>query len=162
MRKLAREAVIFMLLGMLLTAAGESLYEHHSQWTDIRAQRAVLKKDCNKLFGRSPDADIFDRAAAKSGAVGDIDSATGEYISRAECASVFGASLYPPPDFIPVPDPNQRQSEITALAEAARIKNLAVNNGQIALEALFLAPFGFLGGLGVWLFYRLIRFAVTG
>jgi hypothetical protein len=28
--------------------------------------------------------------------------------------------------------------------------------------ALILAPYGFVAGLGIWLFYRLVRFAVKG
>jgi len=160
-----------MLLGMLLAFVGGFLVEHHDQWKVIRSERAALKKDCNKLFGRSPDADIFDRLAANSGAVAYTDSATGKYISKAECASVFGVSLYPPPidlsagsipppppGFIPVPNPD----ETAALAEGERIKNLAIDNGQIAGEALFLAPWGFIAGLAVWLFYRLVRFAILG
>lgn len=80
MRKLAREAVIFMLLGMLLTAAGGFLYEHHAQWKLIRSQREALKEDCNRLFARSPADDIAARFADKSGTVGYSNSA------QAECA----------------------------------------------------------------------------
>lgn len=159
MRKLAREAVIFMLLGMLLTAVGGFLLEHHDQWRVIRSQREALRKNCN--IGLIPFR--FGEA---------LSNTDGTSTTQPECALVFGEAQYPRPrDLSPTVTPPEPAGwtlvvpsphETAALAEGERIKNLSIDNEEAGGVALLLAPWGFLGGLGLWIFYRLVRFAIKG
>jgi hypothetical protein len=233
MRKLAREAVIFMLFGALLSAVSAFAYLHHGQAKDIRAEWDALKGECNNLRDLSiPETEPERRIAYEY------------WISnRFTCSLVFGGSPYLPPsafEGVPkgyivgppnarppgltvVPDDSQQikgQSSVVTLgpptarppgltivpptegmppgailgppieglppgsilrpispaitdsefefrknaglAEGTRIKNLAVNNQENALVALIFGAYGFPGGLVIWLFCRLIRFAVKG
>jgi hypothetical protein len=48
-RRLCREAVIFMLLGLVVAAVSSFVYMHHSEATSIQGQRDALKKNCDLL-----------------------------------------------------------------------------------------------------------------
>jgi len=147
-RRLAREAVIFMLLGMVLAAVGGFIYMHHNEAVSIRNQRDALKRECDGL--------------ARVGGEYWTRLADGHMTTVAECNLAFGTSLAPisqAPDFIPDDFFSKRDA---ALAEGTRIKNLKIDNLSNALAAAVIGFYGFAGGFGVWLFYRLVRFAVKG
>jgi hypothetical protein len=148
-RRLAREAVIFMLLGMLLAAVGGFVYMHHSEAVSIRNQRDALKRECDGL--------------AHVGGEYWTGLADGRMTTVAECNLVFGTNLVSitpdnpetlPPDFFSKRD--------AALAEGTRIKNLKIDNAENALVAGIVGLYGFAGGIALWILYRLVRFAVKG
>ena len=58
------------------------------------------------------------------------------------------------------PDFYNRQA--AALAEGNRIRNLKIDYRRSAIAAALLGMFGFVVGFGIWVFYRLVRFAVEG
>jgi hypothetical protein len=149
LRKTAREAVIFMLLGLLLSSVGAFIFLHHDAVKPIQAQRDALKKECDSI---------------PSFAVGIETQSAGRYTSQAECSLVFGTTSYPPRPYNEGVKLSQEsiQQDNDALAEGERIKNLKVNYTENALVSLVVGAYGFVGGLGTWLFYRLVRFAVKG
>ncbi len=156
MRKLAREAVIFMLLGLLFAFACSFFYMHHTQAKFIQSQREPLKLTCLHLTqpvrpGIDPP-EGYDYFA----------SATDEpLVTRAECNLIFGTNL----ESLPTPTsyaPDFYNRQAAALAEGTRIKNLKINNLELALTAFVGGLFGFVAGFCIWLFYRLVRFAIQG
>jgi len=78
-RRLAREAVIFMLLGMLLAAVGGFVYVHHSEAVSIRNQQDALKRECDGLA--HVGGEYWTRLA------------DGRMTTVAECNLVFGTNL---------------------------------------------------------------------
>lgn len=77
---------------------------------------------------------------------------------------MFGPQSYPVRSYdagIKLSDESAQQ-DADALEQGGRIKNLKVNYGEIAWDALVVAPFGVGTGLIVWLFFRLVYFAVKG
>ncbi len=156
MRRLAREAVIFMLAGLFLAAVGSFTYLHHSEVKYIQSQRDALRMPCDQLTRPVRPAvdppegyDYFGSALS------------GPMVTRAECNLVFGtnlASLPAPTSF--APDFYNRRD--AALAEGTRITNLKIDNLSNASVAAINGLYGFAGGFGTWLFYRLVRFAVKG
>ena len=163
MRKLSREAVIFMLLGMLLSAVVTFLYLHHSQAKEIQVQLDQLKRDCDSMPSW---------AAGTSVPIGSYEHGH----SREECHSVFGASwqkLHPytlpplPPGATLTSPPNKTTDpwavvSITPGAQFAPRINLSIDNLANIFSSMVAGGFGFVGGFGVWIFYRLLRFAVKG
>jgi len=145
-----------MLLGMVLSGVGSFVYLHHSEAKAIQAQRDALKMPCEQMTrpvrpGIDPPEgyDYFGNALEKP------------MVTRTECNLVFGTnieSLPPPASY--APDFYNRRD--AALAEGTRIKNLKIDNLSNALVAGVFGLYGFAGGLGVWLLYRLVRFAITG
>jgi hypothetical protein len=81
LRRLAREAVIFSLLGMALTAVGSFAYIYHGDAKSIQLERDQLKKNCGALADGSWDylTSIHD----------------GQMTTRSECNLVFGTTLQP-------------------------------------------------------------------
>jgi hypothetical protein len=148
-RKTAREAVIFMLLSMLFSSIGAFIYMRHSEAKSFRAQRDSLKKDCDSI---------------PSWAVGMNPQSARHYVSQAECSLVFGEALYPPRPYDPGAKLSQEsiQEDNDALAEGEHIKTQKLDYEESALVSLVVGAYAFAGGLGVWLFYRLLRFAVKG
>src|ERR1700683_3311010 len=88
MRKLAREAVIFMLLGLALTAAGSFIYLHHSEASSIQAERDALRKNCDLLAEGPAAATVIERdgvivvTTPECGLVFGIDPNKGGYSAR--------------------------------------------------------------------------------
>jgi hypothetical protein len=148
-RKIAREAVIFMLLGLLLSSTGAFAFMHHDAVKSIKAQRDGLKKNCDSI---------------PSWGVGEKGPSDAHSTTQAECSLVFGTKLYPPRPYDPGVKLSQEsiQDDNDALGEGERIKNLKVDNVENALASLIVGAYGFAGGLGVWIFYRLVRFALKG
>lgn len=159
-RRLAREAVIFALLGMLLSGVGCFVYLHHSQARYIQSQRETLSKPCSHLTqpvrpGIDPPEgyDYFGSALSDE-----------PMVTRAECNLVFGTNL---PSLM-VDDETLRYAHDfytrrdAALAEGTRIKSLKIDDGSNAIVSGVVGLYGFAGGIGLWILYRLARFAVKG
>ena len=155
-RRLAREAVIFMLLGMTLAAVGGFVHVFYGEANSIKSQRDALKSPCEHLTRPvRPDVDPpegydYFRSA--------LDA---PMVTRAECNLVFGTnapSLPTPTSY--APDFYKRRA--AAFAEGDRIKNLKIDYRRSAIAAALLGMFGFVGGFCIWFFYRLVRFAVEG
>jgi hypothetical protein len=128
-RRLCREAVIFMLLGLLFTSMGSFIYRHHTEG--------------QRLPPCPPPPDFI--ALDKPAALPQTPQVT------------------PPPDIINgyscEDSINHRAMFVVTDAPAPKVK---IDNVDLALTASFLGLYGFAGGLGAWLFYRLVRFAVKG
>jgi hypothetical protein len=174
-RRLAREAVIFMLLGMALAAVGSFVYMHHAEAKSIQAQRDSLKMLCDGLT-RWP---IGTTAIEQDGV---------PLVSAVECGLAFGkeddghidydvlnkqfGGHAPPLPMVPIPPGTTTVPVVLAAdydarvqdlkTEGTRIKNLKIDNTADVFAAAVIGLYGFAGGLGVWLFYRLVRFAVKG
>jgi hypothetical protein len=148
-RRLAREAVIFSLLGMVLAAVGSFAYMHYSQAKSIQSERAKLQSDCSGLTAAGVDW---------------VEAVSNGYTTtRAECNLAFGTSLVSitpdNPETLPADFFRKRDA---ALDEGARIKNLKIDDQSNALVAAIVGLCGFVGGFVIWGFYRLVRFAVEG
>ena len=163
MRKLAREAVIFMLLSMLLSALTVFLYLLHDRVTAIHIQVEGLRKACDSM---------------PSWAVGTVVSIADpiegrefENHSREECNDVLGSTwkkqhpvtpVPPPPSgYIVDASPKFNTSTLGPESFSPRI-DLSVHNMENVTASLLCGLYGFAGGLGLWLFYRLVRFAIRG
>ena len=97
---------------------------------------------------------------AKGGWDYDVTIADERMTTRSECNLVFGTTL---PSLSPPPStPDFLAKENSALAEGTRIKNRKVDDPSNAIIAAVIGLWGFPGGFGVWLFYRLVRFAIKG
>ena len=139
-RRLAREAVIFMLLGMTLAAVGGFVHVFYGEAESIKSQRDALKTPCEHLTrpvrpGRYPPEgyDYFG------------SSLDAPMVTRAECNLVFGTnvpSFRTPTSY--APDFYKRRA--AALAESNRIKNLKIDYRRSAIAAALLGMFGFVGG----------------
>jgi hypothetical protein len=155
MRKLAREAVIFMLIGMMLASIGAYAYACFGQFKTIKTQRSALWNNCEVL---------------RTQGFHSINNVGGTVTTPVECNDVFGNWSETDwkrqelgnqtPGFIPF---DLTFEEINkASAEGLRIKNAKVEYLENLGVLLLFGPGGFAVGLGVWLFYRLVRFAVKG
>lgn len=167
-RRLAREAVIFMLLGMVLTAVGSFVYMHHVEAVSIRTQRETIKKGC--LDADVGGIDVY-------GGTG-IDL-SGGFVPKSKPPQPPQMGQYTEKDIDPSndwkdvdppkgdvfdqisPSPNG-YTILPTKEECLRAKNLKIDNEADAFAAAVFGLYGFAGGFGVWLFYRLVRFAVTG
>lgn len=177
MRKLAREAVIFMLLGLLLTAVSIFAIRHYDEAESIQGQREALKKNCD-LLAKGPagatvleDKDTIEATIAECGLVFGTDPNKGGYSPRkvvtitSDSPSLPGKwSVEPQPDgtvnYHPADLFEKQQQDM--LTEGTRIKNLKVDNSELVLTAAIAGLYGFVGGFCIWLFYRLVRFAIKG
>lgn len=158
MRKLAREAVIFMLLAMLLGFVGTFIFQIRQQSLDNAAQRTALSKNCapfeagTTIGGKQP----FQAMSTEN-----LD---GTFFSRAECTLVFGEKKYPVVAWdrgVTLSDKDQARYA-AALAHGKTILDLKIDYPTVLFVSAFIGAWSFIVGLGLWLFYRLIRFAVKG
>jgi hypothetical protein len=146
---------------------------HHSDALSIQAERDILKKNCDLFAGAPAGAVVVER----DGVV---------LVTVAECALVFGrkssgtppktiqfdapippGASYENPASIPQPPPgfvpdNFRDQQDALLREGTRIKNLRIHDLSNASVAAVIGLYGFAGGFGIWIFYRLVCFAVKG
>lgn len=115
MRKLAREAVIFILLTPLLVVAGTFLYLYATIPNKVALDMSTFRP-----------LDQTERQQAPPGATG------------------IAQSLPPSPACLKFSSDGD------------------CSNSAFFVFALFVGLFGFPAGLGLWSFYRLVRFAVKG
>jgi hypothetical protein len=136
MRKLAREAVICTLVGMLFVPAALLTYRPYAEKTSIRRQQDYLRQKCDvQASGASAyeigECTAFRNASAQkdlSAKISGLDA--GEYMR--------GAS------------------------HGLEVRNLAVRDENVVWAGLAIAPYGFVVGLIAWLLLRLVLFAVKG
>jgi hypothetical protein len=86
--------------------------------------------------------------------------------SRDECGLVFGDSLGPEFRDLPAP-PALSLEDATAyrrtMSEGDRIKSQRnLPFAQIAFGSLLYGLYALVGGLAIWVFYRMVRFAIKG
>ena len=64
---------------------------------------------------------------------------------------------------VPVaPPPTQSAQEAPLQPPPDFIHNVDYSISDFMMESLFVGSFGFLAGLGLWIFYRVVRFAIKG
>jgi hypothetical protein len=207
MRKLLREAVIFMLLGPVVVGIAALIYLNRQSAVDIKAEAAkavyafeapplppgatvdnavavpltngvqIYVTDCNTLHpwvieSESPAPETlpknFDfqaekkaKAAAVSSAVSVAGSTNGSdcvyfFDQYQELAHKYGGRL----TAVALGDVNQIAIEKQywrAYVDAKRTHRV-----ENMIAATFISLWGFVGGVVVWIFYRLVRFAVKG
>src|SRR5713101_7111635 len=119
MRKIAREAVIFMLVGLALSSVGAFIYEYHGQAQAIQKQRSWLRTRCDEL----------NRPIGETGLKPMGSQLPNEaYVSQAECIIVFGEKSYPPRSYEPgvvLSEESLRQDQ-DAMETGKTIKNTKV------------------------------------
>src|ERR1035437_9805525 len=163
MRKLARESVIFMLLGMLLSAVTVFFYLLHDRVTEIHTQVEGLRKACDSMPSWAGGTPISIAAP--------IEGREYENHSREECNDVFGATwkkqhpvtpIPPPPSgYILDTPPKVNPSTLEPESFSPRI-DLSVHYMENVTASLICGAYGFAGGFVLCLFYRLVRFAIRG
>ena len=166
-----------MLLGLLLTAASIFAVRHRSETESIRGQREALRKNCNLLTEGPAGATVLEddgtikATIAECGSLFGTNPNKGGYSPRkvvtitSDSPSLPGKwSVEPQPDgtvnYHPADLFEKQQQDM--LTEGARIKNLNIDNLDIAFVAFLGGLYGFVGGFCIWLFYRLVRFAIKG
>lgn len=139
LRKLAREAVIFALLGMVVTVIVTFVvFENENRTSSREFARSVAQENYNKTA--RPDA--FDWGTRVPLRLND-----GTILSVDKCEpGPSNCNLW------------SIQAEKDYWAAYQEHREL----GASFAGALFLSLFGFPGGLAVWIFYRTVRFAVKG
>jgi hypothetical protein len=157
LRRLAREAVIFMLAGLLLTAIGFFAYRHHSEAVSVQVRRIAERKrsgECvTKAMAQQANAQaaaeamysVTSRADAKTMSEKEILAAETKALNSMPLNPVLSAGTFDMPD------------ECIDRSQQA----VPVSNWVLAFIPI-IQLYGFFGGFGVWLFYRLVRFAVKG
>lgn len=155
-RRLAREAVIFMLLGMVLAAAGSFIYMHHAEAVSIRTQREAIMNGC--LDADVGGIDVY------GGPGIDLSGGFVPKSKQPQMGQYTWKDVDPPKGdvFDQIPPPPNGYTILPTKEECLRAKNLRIDNAADAFAAAVFGLYGFAGGFGVWLFYRLVRFAVKG
>jgi hypothetical protein len=204
MRKLLREAVIFMLLGPVVVGIVALIYLNRQSAVDIKAAAAkavyafeapplppgatvnavavpltngvqLYVTDCNTLhpwviesetpapetLPKNFDFQAEKKAKAAASAVSVAGSTNGSdcvyfFDEYQELARKYSGHL----SAVPLGDVNQIAIEKQywrAYVEARRTHRV-----ENMMAATFISLWGFLGGVIVWVFYRLVRFAVKG
>ena len=128
-----------MLLGLLLTAVSIFAVRHHTEAEPILAERYKTQKTC--------------------AIVEHIESLPVSQFRLKSKADVFD-ELSPESDFFKEYG-GQIEYDATKV-NCDRIKNLKIDNLDIALGAFVGGLYGFVGGFCIWLLYRLVRFAIKG
>lgn len=159
-----------MLLGLLFAFAGAFIIGRHTEAKSIQAQRNALRNDCNILRTGPSGIDNLESSPPY-----------GMMTTRAECTLAFGIT-FDTPVKVPISkdkpslsegatatvgayqstDDNFLRKQKAALEQGNYIKNLKVDNVALAFSASLLGLGGFVGGFCIWLFYRLVRFAIKG
>jgi hypothetical protein len=135
-RKLAREAVIFMLVGMLFVPAVLLTYRPYAEKRSIKRQQDYLRQKCDmQTSGES--------AYAVGECTGFRDAPTQKDLSSKTAG--FDAAEY-----------NR------GVSRGIEVRNLAVRDENVVWAGLVGAPYGFVAGLIAWVLYRLVLFAVKG
>ena len=157
-RQIAREAVIFMLIGLALSSVGAFSYKYHDEEQAIQKQRSWLRTRCDELNRPSVGE------AGNSWKLMGSQAPNEAYVSQAECSIAFGEKSYPPRSYDPgvvLSEESLRQDQ-DAMETGKIIKNTRVDYSDCAVFGIVCGAYGFMGGFGIWLFYRLIRFVVKG
>jgi hypothetical protein len=171
-RRLCREAVIFMLVGFAVAAVGTFFYLHHSQAKQIAQRRFTrypqqLLIDPHFLTLSSEDQRSILRALEQKFAAlppGDQQTVLA-YLDTQRPAAVplFGMRKAIPIPSVPTTKAAfDHNGPYEAITDAIAIQPAETNNLSNALVAGVAGLYGFAVAAGIWLFYRLVYFAVKG
>ena len=138
---------------MGLVSLGQFVWKCEAASRGIPLQLNELKQACLALPTKEPDHLVQILSDDRKTSLG-------------ECYLVFGNSLGPEFRDQPAPSGLSREDEMTyrrTMLEGERIKiQQNVPYGQIAYWSLVSGLYAFLGGLAIWIFYRMAWFAVKG
>jgi hypothetical protein len=141
MRKLAREAVIFMLVAAVLSGVGTFVFESYESFHSIQTQRTELKKECDAVKDKTT-VQLVGKCVAAFGQLGGqtvpdafgSDKLSGERLDDYNKGRDYGLWL----------------------------KTAHVYYADNAYLSVVVAGIGFLAGLVLWLLFRLVVFAIKG
>ena len=161
MRKLARGVVIFML-GYVDVLCDCFFFLRYDRIREIRIEVEGLRKACDSMpsWAKGTMVSIAEPIGGRKF----------ENHSREECNEVLGAtskSNTPLPRFAtslsPVVNTPLKLTAIPLEPESfsSRI-DLSTHYMENVTASLICGVYGFAGGFGLWLFYRLVRFAIKG
>ena len=187
MRKLAREAVIFMLLGWILLTVGMfvGLYATTPSKVKNTVQTPEVfptPEECRKLglnsqMSHAQITSALQKATKEDdpdGPFSDFKSAISDKLARQADVCLATQNHPPAQKFDPqdplaslggVPvatPPTQSAQEAPLQPPPEFIHNVDYSISDFMMESLFVGSFGFLAGLGLWIFYRVVRFAIKG
>lgn len=173
MRKLAREAVIFALLGMVVGAVGSFALltkdiRTHARLAGAEAVhatigvRTVIKVDLSRSEPISANATIGPPITFVL-----VPLTTGTMLYVRQCEPIAWTSsdcrlLSNPYRLTPLPLGDLDQVAIEKDYWAAYKKSEQQTLFENGIASLYIGLWGFPGGLGIWGFYRLVRFAIKG
>jgi hypothetical protein len=158
MRRVAREAVIFMLAGLALVPIGFFAWEHHEEFVSLQVRRDVEKKRSAECIAKARDSEA-DAAADAEALSGVTAPAHAKSMPEAELLAAETKALKSAP-----PHPTLPAGFL--ITTPTQCIDLSAGFVPESNSGLAFAPiiwlYGFIGGFGVWLFYRLVYFAVKG
>jgi hypothetical protein len=135
-RKLAREAVIFMLVGMLLVPIVLLTYRPLAEKASIKTQQDSLRQKCATQMSVASAYEIGECTGFRDVSV-EVDPA----------AKMMGR------------DAKEFQS---GKSHGREVRNRTVRGENSVWAGLAIAPFGFVAGFIAWFLYRLVWFAIRG
>lgn len=138
---------------MGLVSLGQFIWKCEAGSRGVRLQLNELKQACLALPTKEPDRLVRILSDDRKTSLG-------------ECYLVFGNSLGPEFRDLSAPSGLSREDAMTyrrTMLEGERIKSQQnLPYGQIAYWSLVSGLYAFLGGLAIWIFYRMAWFAVKG
>jgi hypothetical protein len=144
MRKLAREAVIFILLTPLLFVVGAFFYLYHDAHKPVLFGVGEVQP-----IACSPGDTYIDQGRV----VWHCENGV-----RTNGPESSDESLDPSARLVPKPKPNSDEPLDLSAGLVPRPKP----NSELLGWALIYGFYGFPAGFGLWIFYRVVRFAVKG
>lgn len=136
MRKLAREAVICMLVGMLFVPAAILTYRPYAEKASIKRQQDYLRQKCDMQTSGASAYDVGECTGFRN------PPAQKELSTK---TAGFDAAEYR-----------------RGINRGTEVRNLVVRDENVVWAGLVAAPYGFMAGLIAWVLSRLVLFAVKG
>jgi hypothetical protein len=146
-----------MLAGLLLSATASFAYLHHREVVSLPLSRNAEKKRAAECITKATANQASSLASAR--ALYSVTSrADAKTMSEAELLAAEKKALESVP-----PNPTLPIGFFVPPDECAdRSASLVPESNWVLAFTPIIWLYGFLGGFGVWLFYRLVRFAVKG
>lgn len=146
MRKLAREAVICMLVGMLFVPAAFLTYRPYAEKTSIKRQQDYLRQKCGVMASGASAYEIGECTAFREASPQkDLSAEMKDLDLSAKTAGL---------------DAGDAREYMRGTTHGLEVGNLAVRGENVAWAGLAIAPIGFVVGFIAWLLFRLVLFAV--
>jgi len=189
MRKLFRELVVCMLAGLVLGSIGTAVYRYRQLKKEIREQAKAthtpdkvhpcwiyvdIAQEFNGYLDTRPKVPHQIEAMVKAGKECEVGSKTfSEDGIEWICVEPMRRPEWMARDGIIVPIPNDASvSTLPPLPQGYTLDqatqdpwkgtSMSIDYKALGLESLVGGAYGFLIGLPLWLFYRLVRFAIKG
>lgn len=146
-----------MLTGLLSSAAGYFAYQHHREAVSVQERRDAERKRAAECIAAATRSQA--RAFADARALGRVtDRADARTMSESDLLAAENKALESVP-----PSPTLPAGFFVTPNECIDLSADFVpeNNWVLAFRPVIWL-YGFFGGFGVWLFYRLVHFAVKG